>query len=315
MTTAGQTSNAKNRNLVLYGIVAGLLLALHFFHPPQRGLWARVFFDSLHVPVFGLIAVSLYAALARWPLPRRIAVALAVTTLLGIISEVAQLFTARDASLRDLVSDVLGAIGFTAAAVAFAPLTAIEPVKRLVACAAAIVALTWPLLPLIEVSAAYYARNTNVPVLIDFESHNSRVFSRIQNADLEIISFAGDGNAAKVTLGPGAWPGITLHDLWPDWRQYSTLIVDVSNDRDTPVTLYIRVHDREHIRRGNAHSDRFNSTMTIKPGRQPIEIPLAEIRTAPRDREMDLSGIEGIIIFGTADDAGLSFYLHEVRLR
>ena len=49
--------------IIPVAVIVGLLLTLHLYSPPRIGLWANVFYDSLHVPVFGLIAISIYSIL------------------------------------------------------------------------------------------------------------------------------------------------------------------------------------------------------------------------------------------------------------
>ena len=102
--------------------VVALLLILHYCHPPQRGLLTRVLFNFLHVPVFGLIAVSLYAVIpADFRQFKHAVFAFIATCVLAVLSEVAQIQTARDASFEDLIADCLGAVSFLFAAVAFSP--------------------------------------------------------------------------------------------------------------------------------------------------------------------------------------------------
>ena len=97
---------------LLLAISAGLLLLLHLYEPPAAGLWTQTLFNSMHVPVFGIVALSLYVATgiwANWGLAQR-AIGVCIAALaLSILSETAQIPGPRDASVKDLISDWLGA--------------------------------------------------------------------------------------------------------------------------------------------------------------------------------------------------------------
>jgi VanZ family protein len=301
--------------LALYIIVAGLMLVLHLYHPPQRGLWARTFFDSLHVPVFGLIALSLYVALPSKQGVRRFIYAFVATAALGVLSEAAQIYTARDASVRDLIADLFGAAGFLVAAVALTPRSSMTAGRRAAGCVVAIALLAWPLLPLAKISASYAIRNSQLPLLANFDSKFGDAFIRKQNVDFQIVRLPDGSKAAYVTFGAGPWPGVAFHDLWPDWLEYSVLAVDLSTEENEPLDINIRVHDLAHLRHDQMFSDRFNRSFTLGPGRHVLRIPLNDIQQAPRDRTIDLSKMEGIIIFGRSSIEKRSFYVHEISLQ
>lgn len=315
MPQSSNIANQKFLGLVPYFIIAGLLLVLHLYHPPQRGLWAQTFFDSLHVPVFGLIALSLYAAIPNRPHNRRIILAFMATAVLGILSEAVQIFSARDASLDDLIADLFGAAGFLSVAAAVSGRYSGARGKRILASLLAIALLGWSMFPLAKVSAAYVERNSRVPLLVNFDSASGDLFIYKQNIDFQVVQLPEDDHkVANITFGPGPWPGVTFHDLWPDWRDYSMLIVELSNAGSEPLEINLRVHDQAHLQHDQMHIDRFNTSFTLNPGKHVLQIPLEKIQQSPRDRLMDLSKIEGIIIFGRSSIEKKSFYVHEISL-
>ena len=311
------TANRKMTRLALLAVVAVLLLTLHFYSPLRSGLWAQTFFDALHVPVFGLIALSLYAITpGHHRRVYRIAISLAVTCVLSVLSEAAQIPVGRDASLHDLIADWLGAAGFLTAAVAVSPGFSISLVRRFAIGFVAVALLGWPLYPLANVSAAYLERNAQFPILVQFDSKFGAVLIRKQNVTLQISDQPGSGHKfAHVTVGAGPWPGVAFHDLSPDWRGYSTLIIDVEIGEDDPLEINVRVHDQAHKSYDNAYTDRYSKTFVLEPGRHTLQIPLEDIRQAPRDREMDLSEIEEIIVFSRASNSGRTIQLYEIRLQ
>jgi len=295
--------------------VALLLLALHFFRPPAGGLWSQTFFDSLHVPVFGLIAVFIYLAAGTWSTwIARVLLALVAASILGMLSEFAQVFTFRDASWRDLVADCIGAISFLLILLAMRPPSRFLGRHRLLSASVAIVLLSWVMMPLAIVSAAYAKRYTEFPNIVRFDSPFGRLLTRAQNIDYRVVAGRNSRPAyALVTLLDKPWPGVAFHDVWPNWTNYATLTIDVAIEGDAPLSLHLRVHDEAHKAR-QEFTDRFNRSYLLAPGEHTLRIPLTDIANAPRGRLMDLTSVSELIVFGDASNAGRSFRLYEIRL-
>jgi hypothetical protein len=296
-------------------MIAALLYALLFYRPPQGGLWTQVFFDSLHVPVFGLIAVGIYAL---WrpgkPWVARTLFALGAACMLGLLSEIAQIATSRDASIRDFVADCLGAAGFLGLAVALTPGQGLSPAHRVFSACVGLALLGSALAPLAHVSAAYIERDTQFPTIFEADNTFGRKLIRLQNARYEVAVAAGSNNThAEITFLDAPWPGVAFHDLAPDWTAYQALIVDLAVDGEAPLRINLRVHDLVH-RRNQAFGDRFNRTYDLPPGRHILEISLDDIRVAPQSREMNMTEIAELILFGSDADAGRSFRLYNIRL-
>jgi len=300
---------------LLVSCIAGLLLALHFFRPPISGLFTQVFFDSLHVPVFGLIALCAYLAQntqSAWR--RRALVALAITATLGVLSEAAQIFTSRDASVNDLIADCAGAAGFLAILLAVFPPPETSWTRRFLLGGIAVALLGWILTPLFVVSAAYSEQYALFPTIARFDSRFGHVLKRTQNIDYRVIpSGKGEPAHALVILKDKPWPGVAFHDIQPDWSEYSVLIVHLSIDGDFPLPINLRVHDEAH-KSSQKFSDRFNRAYSLQPGNHSLRIPLADLEHAPQGRSMDLSRISEVIVFSDASNAGRSFRLYEIRL-
>jgi len=176
--------------------------------------------------------------------------------------------------------------------------------------------LIFALSSLIVVSVAYAERNHQYPVLVSFSAHFGNYFRRTQHASLVVLRDENYGQTTgQITLNEGAWPGIIFHDICPDWREYSALLVEFQLDGDKLLDVNIRIHDRNHRLGDQPYEDRFNKTIRLLPGHNTVFIPLEEIRDAPAKRKMDLSQINEIIIFGTRMEAGRTFQLLEIRLQ
>jgi hypothetical protein len=169
--------------------------------------------------------------------------------------------------------------------------------------------------PLVTMSAAYLERNEQRPVILSFDSRFGDTFRLMQNAALRIERNDDTGlNRARIMLGDGPWPGIILHDIWPDWSSYSKVIVDLELPGGSPLTINVRIHDLEHRNGKQPYSDRFNRSFRLAQGEHEISIPLADIRKAPEDRELNLHEIDGFVIFCSQRDAGKEFILGRIRL-
>lgn len=310
-----QIFHKHEKTLFLMSCIVGLLLGVHFFRPPTGGLWTQVFFNSLHVPVFGAIAVCIYLAQSRqsgWQ--RRALLALVATAFLGMLSEIAQIFTSRDASFRDLIADFAGAMSFLAILLAIWPPPKVSGRRRFLLAGVALLMLGWVLAPLAVVGAAYYERFSQFPTIARSDSRFGHVLKRAQNIDYRIIaSTDGEPAHALVTLRNKPWPGVAFHDVQPDWSEFTTLIVDIRIEGDAPLPVNLRVHDEAH-KANQVFSDRFSRSYMLDPGNHTLRIPLIDLINAPRNRPMDLTQISELILFSDASNAGRSFRLYEIRL-
>jgi len=150
---------------------------------------------------------------------------------------------------------------------------------------------------------------------VDFDSRLGGRFILTQHALLDRTYTQASGrNIAAITLQDGPWPGIILHDVWPDWTGYESLVIELGMPDDQPLDLNIRVHDGQHRQGGQQHNDRFNMEYVLLPGQHTLRIPLQKIRKAPAGREMVMSAIEGVVIFCSAKNAGRKFQLVSMRL-
>ena len=304
--------------VLLAAACIGLLLVIQFAVPPRSGLWTKTFFNSMHLPVFSIIALLVYMVIERcvdtnfWS---RIAWAAGLSMGLGVLSEVAQIPIARDASLSDLGTDWLG-VGVTLSLVAVISQQSSLPGRSRIATAVLAMFMSvagfWPT---IRVTAAYLDRNGNVPVLYDFDSKVSAPFLSLNDARIDIVqSRYSDGLVGLVTLGDGCWPGLTVSDVWPRWGNYSRLVIELEILENSPSPLFVRISDHEHTRGPQLYEDRFNEAYALEPGQSRIGIPIERIRSAPKSRAMNINDINEVVLFGDCDSAGRVFSLVELRL-
>ena len=297
-------------------VVVILLLVIHFFSPSRGGLWLQTFYDSVHVPLFGVIAVCvLLVTPLHWSKRKRLLVVLGAVLALSVLSEVAQIPTARDASFSDILADWFGAAGFVAVAIVFSSSISVPKGRGRYLLVLGIALIIWPLLPLAKVSAAYLERNQFLPALTSFDSRFGDMLFRMQNAEIRKVRRAiGNSHSAEISLQDNPWPGIIFHDLWPNWEPYLALVIQIENPEAESLPINIRVHDRAHRHSDQPYGDRFNRSIDLMPGTQTIRITLADIQSAPAGRQMRMTEIDGLVIFCTQKESGRRFVLHDIRL-
>ena len=275
------------RRYVSLASVVAILVVLHLYRPAVSNLWFDTFFDWLHVPVFALVSIGLFHALGEWRSNVNKAIlAFGAALVLAVLSEAAQIPTSRDASWADIGADALGA-----AMGLFAIPTATQRIRlKIGSRVVAIILFIVSCLPLIDVGGAYAERNRTFPVIYDSDWPSRAEFMSLRGM------------------------AIDFRNLYPNWSEYGKLVIDIEVTTGGPFQLTVRVHDKEHLQGSQPHSDRFNRRFDLNPGQNVIEIPLSEIESGPNSRPLDLSRIDGLILFSNETEKQHSVRLHLIRL-
>jgi hypothetical protein len=171
------------------------------------------------------------------------------------------------------------------------------------------------LAPGAQVANAYWQRAIAFPKLCDFQGSWESHFVETNSATLEYVSTPGFGGsetpAARITFEMTPFPGFRVIDPYPNWSGYESLHVAIRSELEHPVDLAIRIHDRAHNGR---LEDRFNWEMMIEPGMNELAIPLADIRSAPAKREMDMEAISRVSLFAVEPHEPFALDLLALRL-
>ncbi len=292
---------------------------------PSRPRILAVLNDAAHAPVFAAFAVVILLLLhRRIPLvPARYAASLLLAVAIGGAIELVQPFIGRGAQWSDLLTDGLGAIAGLAVAGWFNAHASCRPpgLCQRVALALIAVAAAAPVVwPVAEASIAYRVRSSRFPTLFENRSSIDQYFIRLRGvtADDELLPDRwrrpGDSPSLHIRVHGKQFPGVTLAEPAADWTGHLKLMLDLTNPAPQPLALTLRVHDRMH---DNEAGDRFNRSLVL-PGesREVIAIPLADIAAAPQGRTLDLSQVDGLILFGDGDasTAGRAFYVTRIWL-
>lgn len=312
-----------NRYTAALGAVIAAGLVLHLGSLPRGdAAFVRDWFNIGHVLGFAVLACLLVRALetglgpagpARSPkrgaAPVRVyAGAAAIALALAVGAEAAQLAGPRDASLGDLGHDLAG----TGAGLAAARALATHGARRAAGlAAAALVALAGAADPGATLLARGVA-HARFPVLVDFETRLDGRLAAPISARIEREpaprGWPLPGRVARVEpRGARRYEGIAFRGFPRDWSSHEQLSFTIAAAQ--PVSVTVRIEDVEHDQR---YVDRFNRSFEVGPGAREIRIPLADVRSAPRDRALDLENVARIGVFMTNPDAAT---LHLDRLR
>ncbi len=309
-------------------LLAGLLSFMVFGQEPDRLQFWEAVYHAGHVPLFGLVAVSILFLLRARGVslagPRAWWTAFALAVALGGLTEALQIFQpGRDASVWHFLRDVAGAASFLLA-LAMVGWTGghgsliRSTGRRVLVCLAVAAMLAASGFDLAATVMRYGERDVSYPTLYTLdgawwersfiETHDSALTPNARPAHMAVRF---DEPLARLDLKPGTYPGIAFDEPYPDWRWARSLVLTVVSDLDAPLPLVLRVHDASHDQR---YADRFNRQLLIQPGVNRIVIPLDDVRRAPDRREMDMTRIRGIMLFAYRLAQPTHVFIGPVRL-
>ena len=328
---------AQLRTPLLWTAAIVIVFTVVFGDLPGEGKYSGVLQDSCHAPAFAVLSLITLILLGRRTRRREAAPAgqtnvsirallaqcaltVGAMCLVGCATELLQGLLGRDAELGDVMSDVAGSLG-AASVWSYLQLRGTDRAARIGRVVAMLVCagvLAWWVAPLLKCASAYWHRNTQFPVLAEFRSERDLYLLDRGGLDTRLVAAAPDSRpgapttALQVTLGAGRWPGIALLEPVADWHAHHALALDLDNPGATPLTLHLRVNDRQH---DGSFDDRFNTSLVLPPhARTTFRFPLQQIASAPRTRRMDLRRIATVILFHDGAAPGQVFLVQRVWL-
>jgi VanZ family protein len=306
-------------------IVVGLVL-LHLADPVSDTLLARELQNAGHALLFGIIALLALTVCTTLGLTgtRALVGALAATLVLGAVSELLQILSPnRDASLGDWLRDGAGAVAFLSLATAWRR-DRRRPPRAYPFVIAAVLCLGLVAAPLASLWLDYRARDASFPLLCCHTGGWEERFVRSNH--LELISAepgsvpvsapdlgARSSGFMRASFAPARWPGLSVHEVYPDWSGYDVLALDIYAETPPPVDLVLRVDDLDHD--GVTFDDRFNRNLKIKAGMNRIRVPIAEILGAPAGRRMDVTRMKRVFLFAETPQVPFTVYWDGLRLQ
>lgn len=312
----------KRAHVIAVALIVILLLSVVFAPLPGGAAWLSRLHDSAHGPVFGCIAVLTLIALRRWKQFAALnhiaqyVLSFAAASVLGLLTELAQIPAGRDASWGDLWRDVAGAVAFLMMFSAFDIRTHNNRLWRGATVALGLVLTGYLVSPIAVAAIKYRERDAAFPILADFSRDPDLYFVWRHDVHVDFsappapLRKPGERAAARVGFSQEQYAGLEFHEPYPDWRGYSTLALEIANAQPHDLHLVVRVHDAHHNKR---FADRFNRRFTVRAGeRNMFRFALADIERAPRGRPMDMQRIAAIVLFRA--DRGPPHEMHLMRI-
>jgi len=238
---------------------------------------------------------------------------ISISFIVGIATELAQGIFGRTSSMDDFIRNITGGI-VTLLFISPARKTSKKYILRIIQ-AAVIVMILIEVLPLAIALTDEAIAREQFPVLADFETPFE---GKRWSAETDIVryrSLAASGEfSLKVQLDTTKYSGIGLKYFNGDWRKYNSLKFSVFNLSPNDLKIHCRIHDWQHILKGEQYNDRFNHEYFLAKGWNDIEIYFDLIIDAPDGRKMDMGHIKGFGVFAVSLPKPLVIYIDNVRL-
>jgi len=297
---------------MLFFVFVIVAAALLFVPLPMSPTYAgRTIENAGHTPLFLMGTLFVLAVLRhdfRMGGSRLYAYAGVIGVGAGLISEIIQQPLHRDASWEDVFADAVGVVLALALHACFDRWSESRRLLRTLMVCIALACIAVYVEPLINMTRAYLYRNGQFPVVAKFDSRMALYWL----VSYDVVREIRNGRL-EVEFGASKYPGVSFFEPVPDWRAFRTLLVDVENPDAELLNLVVRVHDIGH---GDAYADRFNRSFKLAPGeRRVLQIGLADIQHAPRNRLMNMAQISDVTLFRVRDVGARHLRLYSIRLQ
>jgi len=285
----------------------------HFVVRSVKELWNLGHIVYFALMVFFLVKLGF---LKKLSLPFQWIAFIVLSLLGGTLIEVLQYGTQREPDLADIFRDVTGCLLVLAF---YSPLLKISSTTgKLIIRLVVLTLLLIQLMPLgIALMDEAIARN-QFPVLSNFETP-FEVGRWGGDAAKEIVNPAPGGQSSQLKIGltTAMYSGVGMEYLPVDWSRYQSVYLKIYQPSDAPLKITVRIHDSEHVTGAhrNEYFDRFNKSFALKKGWNEIVISLEEVRSAVRDRKMNLNQIRGVSLFAIRLPQSRIIYLDSIGLQ
>ncbi|TCS41629.1 hypothetical protein [Reinekea marinisedimentorum] len=258
-----------------------------------------------HILFFALLAIALHSLNAN--LTRQHALKIIFSVLLASIGiELLQSLIGRSLSGKDIFRNLTG-FGLALALLYRTP--------RLWVLAIPLTAfLVFDLSGFAKALHSDYLLQRQAPVIEDFQQ---AVTLRQWLGEIERVADTEDrqNQVAKITFPAKKYSGVYFDSMLQDWSHYKLFSMRLYNPYPAQQELILRLNDVTHEHSTQEYNDRFNTVITLEPGWNRISIPLAVIKAAPAEREMDLSHMYRLMLFYGSLEAPRELLLDDIRLK
>lgn len=271
--------------------------------------------DLGHIVAFSLWSYLLltWRALRETSPARQWGITLAFCLVAGAATEGIQSLLGGDASIGDLLRDMVGGV---IALSWFSPSAKVLPERlRRAARSVAVTLLLIACLPLATALSDEEIARHQFPVLSDFETPFEA--NRWDGGARFSVdrSVARHGKASlRVDMDTSLYSGVALVYFPRDWRGYHFLDLEALNPSPEEIDIICRIHDLRHEEGEQRYEDRFNKVFRLRSGWNHLRVDLEEVARAPAGRTLDLGTIRAVGIFATRLPTPRILFLDHIRL-
>jgi glycopeptide antibiotics resistance protein len=303
-------------NVVLY-TVALLLAVLLFTQKNHSALTSfQHAWDSGHIIAFWLWT---HLLLTRWPFLaarshwQQVVISIAFVILISFAIEGIQDTMGRSFSFNDIRKNVLGG----AAAIIFT-VPKRKHLNKIIRTGIQIIvlmALLFELAPLGRAVIDDIIILRQFPVLCSFETPFEKERWK-SNTSLQIDrNIKKHGRASlKVNANFEPYTLTTLFSFARNWTGFQFLELDLYNPLSKAIYIRLTIQDDLYYQRGYQAKDDFVRPYKLTHGWHHIRIPIEDIRTAPREREMQMKDIRKIMIYVWQHKKPRVIYIDMIKL-
>ncbi len=117
-----------------------------------------------------------------------------------------------------------------------------------------------------------------------------------------------------IDLEPEDYQGAQLNTLPADWRDYQRLTMSIYNPHLTPLTLTVRINDRDSLDSNVPFGQRFSESFVIEFGWNLVQVPLRGQTDASQQPLLDLANVAQLEIFAVDLKRPRRILLDQLRL-
>jgi len=305
-----------------------LLMVLHKANFFDDTAFSRALQNFGHYPLFGVLALIILKIIEQFNRPAdrpsyiHYLFALFISSSLGLLSEVLQIPTERNADLMDLMRDIFGATTFLFIFFVWSERKEKEhlfpPRITIILTAFFLITFLYFITPVAEAAYVSMQRMRTFPTLSTFEKWWQRRYIYPEKASYtyhqppENWIENSSTKSLKVNFSPQPNAGIGIYDWYHDWTGYDSLTFDIFSPSQQNKKLVLRINDRKH---NGEYLDRYNTGLPIEPGHNHITISLQEIKTSPHSRTMKMDKIYFIVLFAPAPKERFTLFFDNFALK
>jgi VanZ family protein len=305
------------KNIVLY-IIFFLCIVFLFVGGPNPGSSRSVnhIWDLGHILLFALgsyIFVRDVKILSRQSFFTQLIIIFILSIILGITTEYMQVKFHRTPDIADVGRDLVGSL---LAVAFFSPSRKnISSSLRIIIQVLLIILFIYQLIPFSRSLADEIIARYQFPILSNFETpfEIDRWGPQSHISVSENVAIEGS-RALQIKLTTAKYSGVFFKYFPCNWKNHSTLHVNIINPDTSEFMLVCRIEDRWHEMFDFAYNDRYNHRFKIHSGLNTLLISLTEVITAPEVRKMDIKNITQIGFFSSHLPHSRIIYIDNVFL-